>query len=265
MKKAGAGTGVLLLVGLHLMGASGAPFLAAQEEQAQGNGGAGGDVGYVFARVEVQAGEAIAVPLTGDHAVMVLTDDGQARSVPVELVVMRCAYEVEYTLQGKAYHHSAESQLLYELRSRQVDIPYTWAFFSARVPVEPHSFCLAAPAAGENHLAWADARGVTSVRMLRPRDRYSALREMWVPDPTVAEWYQVSVPRIVLHESDDPGEWFGTYATWYDITLLSFAEDEDGTWVMKVHGTNPEPVFTLTSTDRETWHLQQQPQEPAAP
>jgi len=261
-----AGRALLVAIGVTVV-LCGGPVVA-QDEVADAGGGGRGDHQVTFARVEIEVGERSVVPLSGDHTMLLPGQDGQARAVPVELVTMPCSYELEFAFAGKTYQRSSESRLLYELRSREPEVPHTWAVFADPEPWGPRGFRLAAIAPGENYLASVIADGITAFEVTQPRDRYEALKRTYSPqmcEEAPDNWFHVSATDVVREESAEPGHWFGVHATRWDIVLLAFGRDEDGTWVIKVHGTNPEPVFTLTSTDRETWHLQQQPQEPAAP
>ena len=151
-------TGGVLLVALCLVAAPGARRVDAQERQLDADNEAAAEEKYAFTGIDIEVGEASLVPVNGDH-LLIPGPEGQPREVPVELVAMPCSYQVQFTVLGKAYHQSAPSQLLYELRSGGAVIPYTKTlFFRSRASLGglPRDFALVTFAPGENYLAWVD-------------------------------------------------------------------------------------------------------------
>ena len=199
----------------------------------------------IFTGVEIRPGQTSAVTLNQTH-VLLPTEAGGERRVPVVLEHSLRPYSVDFTWEGRAYHRSGEVHV-YQLRSLDAEVPYEWAMVYHGDPMDQVK--LFACGSNRNYLVWVRGPGVLLAEMSEARDSRTAVMELYLG--------QVSFPlHHVLPRDVVGGRPFGVDAQKSDLHLVSLDRSEAGEFTLKVHGTDPGTVFTLVSADGETWQQQ---------
>lgn len=182
-------------------------------------------------------------PLEQD-CVFILEEDGQHQEIPVVLEQMFCSIRAQFVRAGKPRKQSGR-RLLYELRSTDADIPYTWAHWPSRHLV---GFRLFSNKAGQNYLAWVLGYSVIFAEVSKPKDERTALAERLLHKRPAQMWH-VPVGDLV-----PPQTTWGLSALYSEIDILSVAKDEAGNFVVEVASPQGDH-FTIVG-DGENWHLE---------
>lgn len=207
-----------------------------------GNGEEQAEEQVSFTNVQIGAGEPHAVALNNAQVIL-RTEAGLERAVPVVLEHSIRPYSVDFTWEGTAYHREGVVQV-YQLRSLDLGAPHEWAMVYHGEPLD--QLKLAALGLDRNYLAWVRGPSVLFVEVSTPRGIRASLMERFsgqVSSPV----YQV-LPRDIV--GDQP---FGVDAVKSDLHLVSLDLSEADEFRLRVHGTDPDQVFTLVSPDGSTW------------
>lgn len=194
--------------------------------------------------LELKAQKKRKIPLDQDRLVL-LQKDGQCKEIPVVLEHATCKFRVKFVREEETQEQVGYLPL-YELRSSDPDLPYTWALFCGWPLAR---FRLFSNERGENYLAWIRGSAIQFAEVSKPKDRSLALAEAFSrkPPPDI-----VYVPVGDLVPEVD---FWGVNAFYSDITILSVAKDEAGNWIVKISDPSGKKVFTLVSEGdkRENW------------
>ena len=180
-----------------------------------------------------------AIPLNQDHIALADGEGRVRRPVPVVLEVTTYSGTVLHIVGGRAKWGVPPGRL-YELRSTETDVPYSWALWS---PLVLGWFRLFSTQGGDNYLAWVDASTVVFAEVSKPRDRCLAWAQHFSGEPPPG------ATRTPVRQLVPEARTWGVNALYFDIIVRSIDKDDDGNWVVRISPPDSDEVFTLVGKD----------------
>jgi len=193
--------------------------------------------------VELQPGEASRIPLVQDRVVL-LQPDGKLLEIPVVLEKIQCQFTVRRLIEGEV-REGTSSMIVYELRSADPKVEYSWAFVDCG-PVA--GLRLFSNGRGSNYLAWVRGFAVRIAEVSRPRDRQLAATQFFAPQES-AQTVDALLHGLV------PGGDLGVDAFRALVEIRSVGKSETGDWVIEIASEVTGKHYTIVG-DGKNWHTE---------